>query len=368
MDLKLELPQKLYDDLKRNKSLKLVEAITNSEHNLISVDICDIEKFKDKDIIERIDYKSTEPVPSFDIYPQSMIVCFNITKDTTLAEVFAEVDKITDTFITKDIVFGTNVDDSIKDKTIGINCLLFRNLEWKDKLNEKFYNDIVRCGFLKSFYTIISLPSLISIEMEDFLAVSNDEVIGAISQYISNPYEELKPTIISDKYPNRCIIYITSKDGKLMLSDIDIITDKIRKRFGNIDFIFGCGTNLRSSNGLGVHALLLHGNEEAINEKNDAQKKETDELVAKRERQEEEYNKIWMHENELIYNVAMYCKNNPITVNGIQNAFDLGFNRVQSILQRLERLQIISIKIGTRPRTLLIDDEDEIKYRIRMVR
>ena len=64
----------------------------------------------------------------------------------------------------------------------------------------------------------------------------------------------------------------------------------------------------------------------------------------------------------------MYCKNNPITVNGIQNAFDLGFNRVQSILQRLERLQIISIKIGTRPRTLLIDDEEEIKYRIHNVR
>ncbi|MDY5983742.1 MAG: DNA translocase FtsK [Anaeroplasma sp.] len=56
--------------------------------------------------------------------------------------------------------------------------------------------------------------------------------------------------------------------------------------------------------------------------------------------------------------------NNPITVNGIQNEFGLGFNRTTYILDRLEKLEIISIKLGTKPREILITDKVKIKRRI----
>ena len=74
--------------------------------------------------------------------------------------------------------------------------------------------------------------------------------------------------------------------------------------------------------------------------------------------------KTFKDELELLYNVAIYCVNNPIKVNSIQNEFGLGFNRTTYILERLEKLEIISIKLGTKPREILITDKDEIKRRI----
>ena len=133
MDLKLELPSNLYEDLRKHKALSIIEEITNDK-NFISVDLYDIEAFKDKSIIERIDYKNNESIPKVDIYPQSIIACLTIPLTTTLSEINIEVEKIMKTFNTKDIVFGTTTDKNIKDKTIGITCLLFRNLEW-NKIN-----------------------------------------------------------------------------------------------------------------------------------------------------------------------------------------------------------------------------------------
>lgn len=355
MDLKLELPEKLYDDLKKHNALSLIEAITNNEHNFISVGLYAILNFKDKDLVERIDYKSNESIPPFDIYPESMIICLSIKKSTTFAEINRAVERIKGTFNTNDVIFGTRIDESISDNSIVISCLLFRNLEWKENFSERFYDDIVKCNFLKSFYTIISLPSIISICMDELVNVSNDDIVGAISQKMNNLYEEFKPTIISDIKPNKCLLYIASEIDRLNLSDIDVIIDRIRKQYGNIELIFGCGIHSRFSQEIEVHALLLYESEE-IKKKN-LENKEKDII-------EKPVTKRWKSEKDLAYDIAIYCKNNPITINDIRNEYGLPFSLIRSIIERLERLQIISIKIGTRPRTMLITDDEEIKYRI----
>lgn len=355
--LETVLPIKLYNEFKKNNLLPIIEAITNDKNNLISVDIYDIETYKDKDFIGRLDYSSNESVPITDLKPESLIICFNIPSSTTLSDIVREDDRIIKAFGNIDRVYGTKIDDSLDKGNIVINCLMFKKLELKDRFSEKFYNDLVKCDFVKDIEQIITSPGIINIDIDDFKTISDGEIVGCISQYFDNLEEEYVINKISDKTPTDCVINISGGD-MLNLKDVDFLIDKLRKIYPNIGIIFGSNKNDESIPRLKVQALLTHS------DKPREDNSENEKLLSETVRVLEERKQKWNDENDLVYNVALYCIDNPITVNGIQNQFGLGFNRVQAILNRLEILEIISIKLGTNPRKILITDEEEIKKRI----
>ena len=58
---------------------------------------------------------------------------------------------------------------------------------------------------------IISLPELINIDIDDIVAVSNDEIVGSISQVMNSVDDEYIINSISNKAPNFCIFDISSE-------------------------------------------------------------------------------------------------------------------------------------------------------------
>lgn len=59
---------------------------------------------------------------------------------------------------------------------------------------------------------------------------------------------------------------------------------------------------------------------------------------------------------ELLYQIAQFCvDSNACSINGIQNAFGLGFNRASRIVTMLEDRNIVSAKNGTKSREILVD-------------
>ena len=357
--LETVLPVKLYNEFKNNNLLPIIEAITNDKKNLISVDIYDIETYEDKDFIGRLDYSSNESVPTTDLKPESLIICFNIPSSATLVDIMREDDKISKAFGNIDRVYGTYINDSLEKGNIIINCLMFKKLELKDRFSEKFYNDLVKCGFIKDIEQITRTPGLINIDIDDFKTLSDGEVVGCISQYFDNLEDDYVINKISDKVPTDCVFNVSGGD-MLNLSDLDLLIDKLRKVYPDLNIIFGSNKNDESIPRLKVQALLTYSDKPKDNRENRKMEKLLSETIKVLEERKQKCN----DENDLVYNVALYCINNPITVNGIQNQFELGFNRVVAILDRLEKLEIISIKVGTKPRRILITDKDEIKKRI----
>lgn len=61
----------------------------------------------------------------------------------------------------------------------------------KEEFNEKFFNDLVRCDFLKDVEEIISSNGGINIDLNDFKSFSDGEIIGSISQYFNNLDEDI---------------------------------------------------------------------------------------------------------------------------------------------------------------------------------
>lgn len=256
MNLKEELSQKLYDTFVNNDLLQYVEAITNA-NNLVTVDVYDIEPFENYRYLGKQDYKSNEEIPFMKDNTDKLLICFNIGSSTNLGEILNFADYISERFCTKEIVFGTNTDSSLPKGTIVANCLMFKNYSFKDKVPSKFFKDLIRCKFIDKLEEIVSLPSLINIDMDDIAAVSNYEIVGAISQSINNLDDEYIVNTISDKTPNLCIINLVSGDN-LSLTTVDTLIDKIRLINKDIQIVFGASLNKNFQNNIEVNALLLY--------------------------------------------------------------------------------------------------------------
>lgn len=358
MSLKEELSQKLYNTFERNNLLPYVEEITNDK-NFISVDIYDLEPFESYMYIGKVEYTNKEDIPYLKGKAAKLLICLDISATTTLAEIAAFIDYISLRFDTKEMVFGTRLETSLEKGTINANILMFKEYSFKDKLQKKFFKDLIKCDFIDKLNEILIAPSIINIDIDDIATVSNDEIVGAISQNFDDLEDDFIINSISDKTPNACILHVSS--GEVTLTAIDKIVDKLRLINEDMQIVFGAGTNLNLGKTIQVNALLLF----TKNETKPSTIKEDLNYI------KEESNKIYKEnmnalkiENDLIYKVAIFCVNNPIKMNLIQNEFNLGFNRTSYILDRLEKLEIISIKLGTKPREILIKDEEEIKRRI----
>ena len=63
--------------------------------------------------------------------------------------------------------------------------------------------------------------------------------------------------------------------------------------------------------------------------------------------------------DELFASIARYVvATQNASINNIQKKFGCGFNRVQSIIQKLEELGVVGANVGSRARSVLMQEED----------
>ena len=83
-------------------------------------------------------------------------------------------------------------------------------MDLKEVFNDKFYNDLVKCDFLKDIEELISSQGIINIDLDDFVKISNgSEIVGSISQVFDNLDDEFIINRISDKIPTDCVFSIS---------------------------------------------------------------------------------------------------------------------------------------------------------------
>lgn len=125
MNLKTELPQKLYEQFEENNLLSLIESLMN-EKNLISIEPMDFELLKNFDFVKKIDYSNYDSIPDVDFNPKGIIANFYGTSNLTLGQIEKEVVKINNKFRVNNFIYGTSIDESIGNDNVRITCLLFK--------------------------------------------------------------------------------------------------------------------------------------------------------------------------------------------------------------------------------------------------
>jgi len=121
----------------------------------------------------------------------------------------------------------------------------------KEKFSEKFYDGLVKCNFVNDLEEIINTNGDINVDLDDFINISNGEIVGAISQYLNDMKDELIIKKISDKKPTDCILYI-SKVSKLQ--DIEYFVIKLKKLYPDLNII--TGANEGNNSKIRIQALL----------------------------------------------------------------------------------------------------------------
>lgn len=130
----------------------------------------------------------------------------------------------------------------------------------KEKFSEKFYDGLVKCNFVNDLEEIINTNGDINVDLDDFINISNGEVVGAISQYLNNMKDELIIKKISDKKPTDCILYI-SKVSKLQ--DIEYFVIKLKTLYPDLNII--TGANEGNNSKIKVQALLTYNSKDNKN-------------------------------------------------------------------------------------------------------
>ena len=130
----------------------------------------------------------------------------------------------------------------------------------KEKFSEKFYDGLVKCNFVNDLEEIINTNGDINVDLDDFINISNGEVVGAISQYLNDMKDELIIKKISDKKPTDCILYI-SKVSKLQ--DIEYFVIKLKTLYPDLNII--TGANEGNNSKIKVQALLTYNSKDNKN-------------------------------------------------------------------------------------------------------
>lgn len=224
------------------------------------------------------------------------------------------------------------------------------------QVNENFYNSLVKCNFLESLTKMLTVSSAINISWEDIINVSDSEVVGSIVQNINDLNDELNINYICDKKPNVCLLYIYCGIN-VNLTDINYLVDKLRNEFDDISVILGIGYSKKPIAAIELHALLLYSEEEIMK----------DDMAIEQKKaflNDSGFNKHEKSANDLAYEIAIYCKNNTVTLDNLLEVFNLHYIRTRLILERLQRIEILCFQDIDKPIRMITTNEEEIKKRI----
>lgn len=224
-------------------------------------------------------------------------------------------------------------------------------IDLKKELNENFYNDIIKCDFLNELKEMIDEEGLINIDLEDIKMISNSLLIGVISKE-SNDYDEnFEIKKINEDIPTDCIINLIT-DKEITLSNVDNIIGKIKKLYPNIGIIYGVKIKENLNYKYKIEAIFTKG-EIKINKPIEKELNDENIIINTFD---------YENEKDLMYDVSLYLiHENQVSINLIQQKLNIGFNKALKLLNKLEELGIVNKKIGTNPRSILINDLDKIK-------
>lgn len=256
MNLEFAIPTRLYKQLENNNLLPIIESISNPS-NLISIDTIDINKFNNMQYVNRIDFEYTNGLPELSTKPNGLILCINANKNITLGDIAKIEEELKTKYKNILFIYGVNINNSLEDNNIKIEMLLFKNIDLKEYFGDKFYNGLVKTGFINDVIELTTKDNLINIDLDDFKYVSNSEIVASISQYIDDINEDYKLNIISDKKATDCIINIAGSMD-LSLSEVEWLLKKIRDIYPNLNIIYGTSIDVNLGKRKKVQALLTY--------------------------------------------------------------------------------------------------------------
>lgn len=216
--------------------------------------------------------------------------------------------------------------------------------DFKIFFSETFLKDIKEYNFEKDLEEIVNNMKnmIITIDFEDLNLMSNEKIVAFLSSTISDISDKIEINKVRSSQPSKCMLII-SGDHNMNVGVIKDIICKIEMIYGELFYIIGIYINEALNGKYKIQGIFSSDmNETNYNQAND----NTDISEGKR---------------RLLYDITLFMKNNDISINDIQQKFGLGFNRTSKIINILEDLNIISAKVGTKPRKLLIDDSFKIK-------
>jgi len=259
MNLEFAIPTRLYKEFENNDLLPIIESISDPS-NLISIDTYDINRFNNIQYVNRIEFEYTNVLPELTTKPDGLIIRINANKNITLGDISKIEEELKTMYKNTLFIYGVNINNSLEDNNIKIEMLLFKNIDLKEFFGDKFYNGLVKTGFINDVIELTTKDNLINIDLDDFKYISNSEIVASISQYIVDINEDYELNIISDKKATDCIINIAGSMD-LSLSDVEWLLKKIRDIYPNLNIIYGTSIDVNLGKRKRVQALLTYKEE-----------------------------------------------------------------------------------------------------------
>lgn len=218
----------------------------------------------------------------------------------------------------------------------------------RNNFDEAFLEEVIHSRFSGDLKEIVENMNdmIITIDFDDFDRLAKGKITNFVSTLVSIDDDSIDYKNVRDINPTDCILVLSGNEN-LSIGFINHIIKIIEKRFKNINITFGVRVNDSIGDYCKVQGIFASNNE--IN----------DEINLS----EESDNSLGIR--KLLYEICVFfVDKDTVNINSMQQRFGLGFNRAQNILKLLEDLNIISPKIGTTPRKVLIDNLEEIHRKI----
>lgn len=127
----------------------------------------------------------------------------------------------------------------------------------KEKLNEKFYNDLIKCNFLDDVGELVNSEGLVGLDIDDFIYYSNHNIVGSISMEFNDVDTSYNINRINDLKITDCIVNITTNDDMELGTIMDII-NKLRSFNPKLNLLYGQIINESMKSKFKVQALYLN--------------------------------------------------------------------------------------------------------------
>ena len=130
-------------------------------------------------------------------------------------------------------------------------------IDLKKEFGEDFYNDLIKCDFLKDLDEILNTTGIINIDLNDVKNVARGDIVGAISMSINDSSEKLVFNRINDKNISSAIINIVTKEDAGII-DISNILEQIRDICKDVNMIYGTYIDSNLNKAFKIQALFTN--------------------------------------------------------------------------------------------------------------
>lgn len=103
----------------------------------------------------------------------------------------------------------------------------------KRELSDDSFDRLVKYNFLDDAVDMISSPIWSNVKLINWGRLYNYEIVGMISQSLSDFNENISVKSISENVPNNCLICL-SMTGGISMKLVDEISDKMKAKYPNI--------------------------------------------------------------------------------------------------------------------------------------